>query len=154
MLREGLLDRVVDHSRGLLGRRLIAIVLYGSLARAQAREDSDLDLFLLAETLPADPFERIESLPQPSLDPRIDPAVSLRALSAEEWARDIASLDLDIAIDGRVLYDRDRYAAERLALIRKRIDEAGLWRDANMFWRWKRWPSVADWNVSWDGVRT
>jgi predicted nucleotidyltransferase len=36
-----------------LGERLVAVVLYGSRARDQAREASDWDLFVIATDLPA-----------------------------------------------------------------------------------------------------
>lgn len=150
-VRDGYLDEIVAHYRSLLGERLVGLVLYGSRARGDAREDSDLDLFLLAEGLADDPWERAPLLLFPRHAPR-DPAVALRALTPQEYARDLSPLDLDIAIDGRVLYDRDGYAASRIALIRQRVAEAGLYRTSELIWRWRKWP-VVDWEINWDGVR-
>jgi hypothetical protein len=86
-------------------------------------------------------------------DIRTDPDVSVRALTPAEYERDLIPLDLDIALDGRILADRSGYTAGRLALIRQRIEEAGTYRDERLFWRWRRVPTVANWAIDWDGVR-
>jgi uncharacterized protein len=151
-MQSDLLSHLADHYRALLGERLIGLVLYGSRARGTARPDSDVDLMLIAQGLPGDPFQRARDLPPPSL-PLSDPPISLRALTPAEYERDIAPIDLDIAVDGKILHDRDGYMTSRLALIRLRIEEAGLVRDAGLAWRWRRRPSTRHWAVTWDGVR-
>lgn len=148
----GTLDEIVRHFRGLLGDRLVGIVLYGSRARGDERDDSDVDLFLLAEGLPDDVWERARLLRFRSATPG-QPPVAIRALTPEEYARDISSLDLDIAVDGRVLWDRAGFTASRLALIRKRLDEAGHYRTPDLRWHWRRWPSTVDWEIGWERVR-
>ena len=148
----GYFDEIVAHFCGLLGDRLVGIVLYGSRARGDAREDSDVDLFLLAEDLPEDLWERARLLHFHSAQPR-QPDVAIRALTPAEYARHLSSLDLDIAIDGRVLWDRDGHTASRLALIRQRLDEAGHYRTADLRWRWRESPSTDDWEIDWHGVR-
>lgn len=82
-----------------------------------------------------------------------DPSVSVRALSPEEYERDIAPIDLDIGLDAVVLHDRRGYLAERLALVRQRIEQASLVRAADLTWGWRCWPSRSDWAVTWEGVR-
>lgn len=151
-MHPGFLDEVVRHFRALLGERLVGIVLYGSRARGDARQDSDVDVFLLAEGLPADLWERARLLHFHSAERR-QPDLGLRALTPEEYARDLSPLDLDIAIDGRVLWDRDGRTNSRLALIRKRLDEAGLYRTPDFRWRWRTWPTRDDWEINWEGVR-
>jgi nucleotidyltransferase-like protein len=148
----GYLDEIVAHFHALLQERLVGVVLYGSRARGDAREDSDVDLFLLAEDLPGDLWERARLLHFHSEQPR-QPDASIRALTPAEYARDLSALDLDIAIDGRVLWDRDGYTASRLALIRQRLDEAGHYRTADLRWQWRKWPTRADWEINWDRVR-
>ena len=156
-MRPGLLDEIAAHYRGLLGDRLVGLVLYGSYARGTARPESDLDLFLLAEGLPEDPFERLAALPKPPAEVANgalrDPPVSVRALTPVEFARGIASLDLDLAVDGRILLDRNGYTADRLAVVRRRIEEIGWYRDENLFWQWRTYPSRVDWALNWEGVR-
>ena len=48
-----LADRVVAEYRAAIGDDLVAIALFGSVARGQARPDSDLDLYVV--DAPADP---------------------------------------------------------------------------------------------------
>jgi predicted nucleotidyltransferase len=150
-VRNALLDELARHFRARLGEDLVGVVLYGSRARGDARPDSDLDLMIIADRLPEDGFDRAFTV-RPPRGNFTDPEVSVRALTPAEYERDIAPIDLDVAIDAVVLYDRDGYVTDRLALIRRRIDEAGLYRDAGM-WRWRRWPERADWSVTWEGVR-
>jgi predicted nucleotidyltransferase len=55
---EKILSQIVTALQEGLGERLIAIVLYGSRARGQARRASDWDLFVIASDLPAQLWER------------------------------------------------------------------------------------------------
>ncbi len=149
---EAALRELVTHYRSRLGDGLEGIVLYGSRARGDAHPDSDLDLLLVTKTLPSDPFERACLLSAPRLALG-SPPVSVRGLTTDEYERDIAPIDLDIAIDGRVLFDSNGYMAERLSLIRQRLKEAGLSRDSELVWRWRSWPKRRDWAITWQGVR-
>lgn len=144
------LDELARHYRDRLGERLIGVVLYGSRARGDARPDSDLDLMVIAEGLPQDGFDRAFAVRPPR---QSGADVSVRALTPAEYERDIAPIDLDVAVDGVVLHDRGSYVADHLALIRRRIGEAGLVRGDDFVWRWRDWPERADWAVTWNGVR-
>jgi hypothetical protein len=146
-----LAKRLASHYRSLFGDRLIGLVLYGSRARGDARPDSDLDVMLIANGLPDAAVERARLTRPPALAAS-DPDVSVRALTPAEYERDIAPIDLDIAVDGLIILDPTGYLGERLALIRQRIDEAGLYRDQDLVWRWRRWPARRDWRVTWQGV--
>ena len=44
-----LADRVVVEYRAAIGDDLVAIALFGSVARGQARSDSDLDLYVVTQ---------------------------------------------------------------------------------------------------------
>jgi predicted nucleotidyltransferase len=151
-VRSDLLPQLCSHYRVLFGERLLALAMFGSRARGDARPESDIDLMLIAEALPADPFERTRLVRAQGLEAN-DPSVSVRALSPSEYERDIAPIDLDIALDASVLYDRDSYLAQRLDLIRQRIEQAGLIRAPDLTWSWRRWPNRTDWAVTWEGVR-
>jgi predicted nucleotidyltransferase len=56
--QEEVLSQIVAALREGLGERLVAMVLYGSRARGQAREASDWDLFIIATDLPKQLWER------------------------------------------------------------------------------------------------
>lgn len=146
------LDELARHYRDRLGERLIGVVLYGSRARGDARPDSDLDLMIVADDLPDDGFDRARAV-RPPRGHRAGAEVSVRALTPVEYERDIAPIDLDVAIDGVVLYDRGGYLSDHLALIRRRIGEAGLKRGADFVWRWREWPERSDWALTWNEVR-
>ena len=150
-MRANLLADLASHYRSLLGDALMGLALYGSRARGDAGADSDVDVMLIAHGLPSDPFERARHVRAPSLA-HGDPPISVRALTPAEYERDIAPIDLDVATDGVIFYDNSSYLADRLALIRRRIEEAGLFRNDALEWRWTRWPQRRDWRIDWDGV--
>jgi hypothetical protein len=133
-----------------LGQRLVAVVLLGSHARAEATPESDWDLLILAKDLPESPFER--SLFVKCLLPAdCRGAISAFAKTPKEFEAYLSPLYLDIALDGKVLYDPHGYAAERLAALHHLINEAGLYREhteAGDFWRWKK-PPGGSWSLEW-----
>jgi predicted nucleotidyltransferase len=135
--------QAIEALRVALGERLSAVVLFGSRARGDATPESDWDLLVIADGLPEHPFDRhvlINSL----LPPNPGGGISVLARTPEEFEFRLSSLYLDIALDGKVLYDPRGYAAERLAAIRRAMDEAGLYREgseAGDIWRWKNQPA-------------
>jgi hypothetical protein len=74
------------------------------------------------------------------------------ARTPDEFDSHLSSLYLDIALDGKVLYDPHGYAARRLGSIRRLIKEAGLYRErteAGDTWRWKKPPPLGRWRLDW-----
>src|SRR5262249_12250021 len=51
-------SRYADHLAGALGDRLVAVVLFGSVARGDAGAGSDVDLLIVARDLPEGQFAR------------------------------------------------------------------------------------------------
>lgn len=135
-----------------LGERLVAVALYGSHARGQAREDSDIDLFLVVRDLPRDPVERARLLRMPLMG--LGPApLSLNAVTPEDFSADIAPLDLDLALDAVILHGPTSFLARKLARLREILAEARLRRDPDLVWRWIDRPTRRDWAVTWEGAR-
>lgn len=133
-----------------IGSRLIAVVLFGSQARGEASAESDWDLLIIAEGLPSKPFGRHLFLKQ-LLPPGCRGAVSLLAKTPEEFERHVASIYLDIALDGQVLYDPYGYAERQLTALHDLIERAGLYRErtvAGDVWRWRKVPS-SSWTLEW-----
>ena len=100
--QEAILFQLVTALQEGLGERLVAVVLYGSRARDQAREPSDWDLFIIATDLPRRLWER-HILLKRFLPAVYRGAVSLLAKPPQEFEEKISSLYLDIAQDGKIL---------------------------------------------------
>ncbi|MDR7523124.1 MAG: nucleotidyltransferase domain-containing protein [Armatimonadota bacterium] len=125
-----------------LGDRLVAVALFGSRARDEARTQSDWDLLVVVRGLPESPLERLISLKQ-LLPPGCE-AVSFLARTPEEFEDHVPSLYLDIALDGKILYDPRGYLAERLSRLRRLIEDLGLYRESTeegYEWRWRKQPA-------------
>lgn len=145
-----LTGRVVDALATALAQRLIAVVLFGSRARGEGSEASDWDLLVIAEGLPAKLFDRNLYLKQ-LLPPECRGRLSILAKTPEQFRGAASSLSLDIAIDGRILYDPRGFAEERLGWLRRQIGQLGLRRERTpegFDWRWES-PPAGRWSLSW-----
>lgn len=136
------LTRAVEALRRGLGDRLVAVVLFGSRARGEAADGSDWDLLVVAKDLPTSPLERHFLLKK--LLPAGCEGVSLLTREPQEFEDHLSSLYLDIALDGKVLYDPTGLIRRRLEALRKMVEDLGLYRErteAGLEWRWKASPA-------------
>jgi predicted nucleotidyltransferase len=148
--QEAILFQLVTALQEGLGERLVAVVLYGSRARDQAREASDWDLFIIATDLPTRLWER-HILFKRFLPAVYRGAVSLLAKTPQEFEERISSLYLDIAQDGKILFDPQGYAHRRLAALQSLMAETGLYRKKSRggeVWRWQE-KSRQPWELQW-----
>ena len=123
--------------RRSLGRNLVSVVLFGSVARGEARPESDIDLLIVAEELPLGRFSRLRLLEDVDreferelhrlhslgLHPR--PARLLR--TRNEAAR-IVPMYLDFVEDARLLYDRDDFFRSVLVRLEASLKRLGAER--------------------------
>jgi hypothetical protein len=122
--------------------RLVSIVLFGSVARRDARPTSDIDLLLVAEGLPRSLAERRRPFLEAWREVR-----AARGLSHVEWnlivktpdeARFRSPLYLDMVEDAVLILDRGRFFEEVLAGMRARMRELGSRRiylpDGSWYW--------------------
>ena len=144
------LDSVIDSLRIALGDRLISIVLFGSRARGDATPDSDWDLFVIARDLPEHYFDRhlffVHALPVEARS-----QISVLAKTPQEIDKRISPLQLDIAIDGKILYDPQQYAFEKISFIKNLMKQVGLYREhteAGDQWHWEKQPT-GPWTLEW-----
>ncbi len=148
------LTQVLDWLKSILGSRLVSVVLFGSRARRDHRPGSDYDVLVIANGLPDDFVERDRFFYERRRGRGL-PRLGLVAKSPQLFESYLASLYLDIAIDGIILYDPRGYAATKLARIRELIKEAGLFReavpDAGFLWDWEELPPPGRWSLEWDG---
>jgi uncharacterized protein len=136
-----------------LSEQLWGIVLFGSVARGEARESSDLDLLLVADNLPAKFTARTRYL-RSMLPGELRGAVSFIARIRTEFEAGFPSYYLDLALDGVILYDREDYMQQKLARIRELMKTAGLRRqrtDYGFSWEWHT-PPRDHWRIDWSGV--
>jgi predicted nucleotidyltransferase len=126
----------------LLGARLVSLVLFGSVARGDARESSDIDLLVIAEDLPRSLAERRRPLRQ-----AWERVKTERGLPPVEWnlvaktpveAAYHSPLYLDIVEDGILLVDRGGFFQRVLDAMRARMQALGSRRvylpDGSWYW--------------------
>ena len=142
---QALADRVVAEYRGALGDDLVAIALFGSVARGQARPDSDLDLYVVTRRpILGDPrlramWSRIETGPeyQALVAAGYRPTPSAVPHTVDELRRHSWIL-LDITHHGIVLYDPMSVLERELNAVRRRMAELGSRRvelaDGSWYW--------------------
>jgi uncharacterized protein len=144
-------ESIVSELREGLGDKLVAVVLFGSRARGEAREGSDWDFLVVARDLPKRTLERAFGLKK-MVSPLHRGEASLLAKTPEEFTAGLPDLYLDIALDGEILHDTDGYMAERLEFLRTLIRRKGLRREKDgrdLIWRWEQ-PPGPDWSLEWE----
>ncbi len=140
-----LADRVVAEYRAAIWDDLVAIALFGSVARGQARPDSDLDLYVvtrrptLGDSRLHGMWGRIEASPEYQALARAGyrPTPSPVPHTVEDLARHPWIL-LDITHHGVVLYDPESVLELELDAVRRRMAELGSKRvelpDGSWYW--------------------
>ncbi|KXA98591.1 hypothetical protein AKJ39_01520 [candidate division MSBL1 archaeon SCGC-AAA259J03] len=139
---------LVTESLKFLGDDLVSIVLYGSIARGEAEEDSDMDVLVVAHDLPSSFSERVEHLypvKKACQSTRVELweeegvycTIQVYPLSPDE-TEDLRPLFLDVTTDGKLLFDRNGFMEDRLERWRKRLSELGARKvnlpDGSWFW--------------------
>lgn len=133
-----------------LGRGLVAIVLFGSRARGDAREESDWDILIIARDLPERQIERYRMV-KAILPPNWRSRVSILTKTVDEFESVLPSLYLEIALDGLILFDPEGYAKNQLQKLRRLIQAKGLSRERrghDFVWLWGTFPGFG-WSLRW-----
>lgn len=136
-----------------LGSNLVALAFFGSWARGEEKEWSDIDVLLIAKELPNDPFERRWLVQKPVLS-LSEHHISVLARTMEEFSKDVSPLHLDLGLDAIVFHDPHGFLAQRLRRVQELIEEAGLLREketSGFAWRWKKPPPPGRWALTWEG---
>ena len=138
-------DIIVEALKDSLGEELVSIILYGSTARGDVSEYSDIDLLIVLESLPESRLERLKIFDE--VEKRCER--ELRSLENEyglkiffspilktvDEAWKITPLYLDMVEDGIILFDRDDFMKKIMDKVRARLRELG----ARRVWRGRRW---------------
>ena len=138
------------------GERLKMIVLFGSRSRGEAHSDSDHDIFVVIEDLPADPLARQRTVMAPLLPEllRLPAQISMIAKTPHELLGALTPLVVDLCVDGISLYG-SAYFENLRGKVLQSLNAAGLQRRRlGGTWMWM-FPSLPkrEWAVTWDGYR-
>jgi HEPN domain-containing protein/predicted nucleotidyltransferase len=133
----GLLDRVTGDLRSHYGPRLVAVAVFGSVGRGTPREDSDVDLLVVARDLPdGRPARRQEFA---AVERRLGEALRGVArdgrltllspvLKTPEEVELGSPLFHDMVEDAKILYDPEGFLAGYLARLREELARRGARR--------------------------
>ncbi|MEK6630818.1 MAG: nucleotidyltransferase domain-containing protein [Acidobacteriota bacterium] len=148
------LQPVVDHLRAQLGTRLLAIVLFGSRARGDARPDSDIDLLVVADGLARDPISRLTELRRPlaGLVSTLPGSLGLVARTPSEVESNLSPLLIDVCAEGICLFG-DEYFEPLRTLALRALDQSGLQRQSvagTLMWVFPH-ARTPNWRLDWDG---
>ncbi|OYT38094.1 MAG: hypothetical protein B6U89_06320 [Desulfurococcales archaeon ex4484_58] len=145
-----LVHKLVEALREVFGENLVSIIIYGSVARDEARRDSDLDLLIIARNLPRSRgsrvrlFEKAEEQISSFLDELFDQGyyVSLSPIIlTPEEARKIPPIMLDMVIDSIIVYDKQGFIENLLKYLAEKLEELGAERiniGKKWYWRLKK----------------
>jgi predicted nucleotidyltransferase len=143
---EAIVERLLAGLREQYGDRLISVAVFGSVARGTQREDSDIDVLVIARDLPrgrtarVDEFLPVEARLEPWLAaPRPDllPVALSPVFKTPEEAEAGSPLFLDMVEDARIVYDREGFLENRLGRLRERLAALGsrrVWRGNSWYW--------------------
>jgi HEPN domain-containing protein/predicted nucleotidyltransferase len=133
----GLLDRVTGELRSHYGPRLVAVAVFGSVGRGTPREDSDVDLLIVARDLPDGRAARIDEFMV--VERRLGdglrgvagegrPTVLSAVLKTPDEVEVGSPLFHDMTEDAKILYDPEGFLAGYLARLREQLERQGARR--------------------------
>ncbi|MFN3742681.1 MAG: nucleotidyltransferase domain-containing protein [Anaerolineales bacterium] len=136
LLRD-LAQRYAAVAQDTLGENLTSVILFGSVARSEARADSDIDLLIICRQLPSGIFRRQEYLAavrerlQPDLERLWEQGCLTdftEIIKTEAEAKQTFPLYLDLTEEAILLFDRNGFFAHILQRLRERLQALGAER--------------------------
>ncbi len=131
---QSLVNILLDALRCAYRDRLVSLVVFGSVARGEARKDSDIDLLLVIDSLPKSRLERqqefigIEKALENYLDELSGQSYSISLspiLLTPEEALKVSPLYLDMVEDAFIVNDKDDFFGKVLDKLRDRLRQLG-----------------------------
>lgn len=136
-------EDLVSTAREGFRDNLRGLVLFGSIARGEVDEHSDIDLLVILHELPKNPVERrrMVYLAMAPIREKYRRDTTVIEMTDDE-AGEVTPLILNIAAEGIILYDEGGELSEFLDKVRRRIEEMGLLRyrtrDGKYGWKLRR----------------
>ena len=141
-----LIAKLVEALQQVLANKLVSVVVFGSVARNEARSDSDVDILIVARDLPRSRFKRLELFEKAEefVEPLVEELWS-RGIHIDfspiildvEEAKKHRPIYLDMVVDAVIVFDSDNFfrkildeVAEKLKALgaeRKRIGKLWYW---------------------------
>lgn len=112
----GAFEAIVTFLQKRYRNQFLALVLFGSHARGEAQDTSDVDLMVVLH-----PSVSIQRSLYREIDRMFDPQISLHFAHPPLSPEGAGSLWLECALDGRVIYDGNGKVTRLLSQIRDRI---------------------------------
>jgi len=136
------LDKLVrDHYK----EDLISLIVFGSISRGTFREDSDIDLLIIANNLPNGRIKRInhfmpveEKMESLLKSLELNQMYLSTIIKSPEEAIKGSPLFLDMIEDGIILYDKDNFFKDILNKLKENLQKLGAKRiRVGNIWYWK-----------------
>ena len=129
-----LIGKLIEALKRKYGNKFISLVVFGSVARGEARKDSDVDLLLVIDSIPKRRLERqkefmeVEKELEGYLNELFDEGYFIDfspIIKTPEEAIRLSPLYLDMVEDAIIAYDKDDFFTKILERVRKRLEELG-----------------------------
>jgi len=129
-----LIERLIEALKRKYRDKFISLVVFGSVARGEARKDSDVDLLLVIDSIPKRRLERqrefmeVEKELEGYLNELFDEGYFIDfspIIKTPEEAMKLSPLYLDMVEDAIIAYDKDDFFMKILERVRKRLEELG-----------------------------
>ena len=139
-------DLLLAETKSFYGDRLASFIVFGSVARETYRFDSDIDVLIIAESLPKGRMKRAAQFS--AVEDRIEPFLeSLKKKGINTYISSVfktpeeaelgSPLFLDMVEDAQILFDRNGFFSKILERLRKRLRELGskrVWKGNVWYW--------------------
>lgn len=133
------------------GDKLISLVLFGSIARGTAKQESDIDLLIILKDAPDSYYKRLEPVIdielklRESLSEKVQAPLFSSIILSEKEAMENRNIFLDMIDVSIILYDKNNFFKNRLKELKNRLLELGSKKVVleDKTWYWNLKPDMA-----------